>query len=711
VTTTIPTMQNEIAQGLRLHHAGDLHGAARHYKAALARDPEDADASCLLGMIQQAQGRPQQAVEWIERSVALRPDVPAYHATLGLTLQSLGRSPEAAEAFAQALALDPDDAAAHANRGVVVRTLGDRDAALVHFRRAVELDPRLAQARTNLGELLLELGRTDEALPHCQVAVAIQPGLVEAHLNLGNVLLALGRLTEATDSYFQAYRLDQHRPQTAASLGLAAVRRGAVNEAIDWFRRAVELEPGSIAFLRYLAEAAGVLGLYAEVRSCCERILAIDPDQAVAHNALAWILQDAGRYDEAREHLDAAIRLQPDFATARFNLGVLHEDLGDLAEAEALYRSTLQCDPSHATALARLAALLGGSLPEGDIESLDRRLADPLLAARDRANLLFALALVLDGCGEYPEAAARLEQANALALDALVRSGRAYPPDEHRRFVDGLISAFTTRLFDRLAGSGLGSSRPVFIVGLPRSGTTLIEQVLASHREVHGVGEVAFSRWSFEELPEMLGRPGQAVDAVPLLDAPTIAELARRHEQRLQELIGGRALRVVSKRPEDYFYLGLIALMFPRAVVIHCRRDLRDVALSCWFTNFTEVPWANDQKHIASRFEEYRRLMDHWRAVLPSTLALHEIDYEDAVADLEAVARRLLSAMELDWDPACLEFHRTRRPVKTASQVQVRKPIYRGSVGRWKLYQNELAGLFAKVEPQAGILNDQQAAM
>jgi hypothetical protein len=343
-------------------------------------------------------------------------------------------------------------------------------------------------------------------------------------------------------------------------------------------------------------------------------------------------------------------------------------------------------------------------LPEADLDAMQQRLADSQLAGRDRANLLFALSLVRDERGEYPEAASCLERANALALDELAHQGRLYDPDANRHFVEGVIAAFTPGLFERLAGSGLETSRPVFIIGLPRSGTTLLEQVLASHPEVHGAGEIAFSRRSLEELPELTGHDGDPVDAVPLLDAPTIRELALRHERRLRDLDGGRARRVISKMPEDYFYLGLIALMFPRAVVIHCRRDLRDVALSCWFTNFTEVLWANHQEHIASRFEGYRRLMEHWRDVLPSTLELHDVSYEDAVDDLEGVARRLLSAIELDWDPACLEFHRTRRPVKTASQVQVRKPIYRGSVGRWKLYKEEFAGLFAQVEPQAGIL-------
>lgn len=698
MSTTIPTMQAEIAQGLRHHQAGDLPGAARFYEAALARDPADADASCLLGMVHLAQGRTEKAVEWIGRAVAARPDVPAYLANLGLAFQSLGRSAEAADAFARVLALHPDDAAAHVNRGVVVRGLGEADAALAHFRRAVDLAPGLPQARTNLGELLLELGRPDEALPHCQAAVALEPGLVEAHLNLGNVLLAMSRTPEATAAYYRAYRLDDSRARTAASLGLAAARRGDMPEAIGWFRRAVAREPGSVEFLRYLAEAAGVLKLYPEVGSCCERILAIDPDEAVAHNALAWVLQDSGRYREAEQHFRAAIRLRPDFATAHFNLGVLHEDLGDLSEAESCYRLTLDCDPAHATAPARLAALLRGSLPEADLDAALRRLADPGLDDRDRANLLFGLALVRDERGDFAEAAACLERANALALGELAREGRAYDPGSHRRFVDRLIEAFTPGLFERLAGSGLDTSRPVFIIGLPRSGTTLIEQVLASHPHVHGAGEVAFSRRGFEDLPELTGRGGDPLDSVPLLDADTVHELARRHEQRLFELDSGRSRRTISKMPEDYFYLGLIALMFPRAVVMHCRRDLRDVALSCWFTNFTEVPWANHPDHIADRFEGYRRLMDHWRRVLPPTFAFHDVGYEEAVDDLEAVARRLLSTMGLDWDPACLEFHRTRRPVKTASQVQVRKPVYRGSVGRWKLYRDELAGLLSRFE-------------
>jgi hypothetical protein len=160
--------------------------------------------------------------------------------------------------------------------------------------------------------------------------------------------------------------------------------------------------------------------------------------------------------------------------------------------------------------------------------------------------------------------------------------------------------------------------------------------------------------------------------------------------------LDGPALRIVDKMPDNYLYFGLLASLFPRAKLIHCRRDLRDVAVSCWMTNFREVRWASDQQHIASRFHEYQRMMEHWRRVLP--VPLLEVDYEETVADLEGVARKLVAWCGLAWEPACLEFHKAKRLVRTASAVQVRKPVFRTSVGRWKQYEHALASLFARLE-------------
>jgi hypothetical protein len=209
----------------------------------------------------------------------------------------------------------------------------------------------------------------------------------------------------------------------------------------------------------------------------------------------------------------------------------------------------------------------------------------------------------------------------------------------------------------------------------------------------------------------LLERTGPPRDAVAYLDPPSALRLATRHLEQLTA-IEGESPRIVDKMPDNYMYLGLLAVMFPRAVLIHCRRDLRDVALSCWMTDFRSIRWGNDRAHIASRFQQYRRLMEHWHEVLPVRLVA--VDYETIVADLESVARRIVTACGLGWEPGCLEFHRTERPVRTASVTQVRQPVYQRSVNRWKNYEAELADFFAAVmderraRPEPRVQGDEQ---
>jgi hypothetical protein len=290
------------------------------------------------------------------------------------------------------------------------------------------------------------------------------------------------------------------------------------------------------------------------------------------------------------------------------------------------------------------------------------------------------------------------------------RRGLSYQPAQHEQFVDELIENFGPDLFRSLgfpsAPGGLDSDVPVFIVGLPRSGTTLTEQILASHPQAHGAGELRLVREAFETIPAAAGGDGTPWDGLRRLAAAPDAEASRivqqiadRHLTGLRDLAAD-ARRIVDKMPDNYLYLGWIATLFPRARIIHCRRDPRDVALSCWLTNFKSIRWACNQDHIAARVEQYQRLMAHWRQTLP--VPMLEIDYEETVADVESVARRLVDRVGLDWDPACLAFHQTERPIRTASVTQVRQPIYTRSRGRWKNYDTELASLFSRLAPLAG---------
>ena len=235
---------------------------------------------------------------------------------------------------------------------------------------------------------------------------------------------------------------------------------------------------------------------------------------------------------------------------------------------------------------------------------LEACLANPRLNPDHRAKLLFAFAYVLDARGEFQRAAELLREAHALRL-RLNRGHRAYHRAVHEQFVNGLIRVFDRALFERVAEWGSDTERPVFIIGLPRSGTTLVEQILASHSQVHGAGELSLGSQSFDAVPTVLGLCDPPIDCVSLLNATANATLANDHLDRLGQLDGGRARRIVDKMPENYLLLGFLATLFPRATFIHCRRDLRDVAVSCWATDFRTVRWTNDPEHIASRVREY----------------------------------------------------------------------------------------------------------
>jgi hypothetical protein len=370
----------------------------------------------------------------------------------------------------------------------------------------------------------------------------------------------------------------------------------------------------------------------------------------------------------------------------------LLEELGNFAEAEGWFREALRHDIRQAGARAQLATLLRGKLPEDDLAAMCRLLADPYLSDGKRSALCFGLAQVLDARKNYTDAAEHLSRANSLALVEWQKRGQAYHPTDHARFVSGLIAAFTVEFFAQARGWGLDSERPIFIVGLPRSGTTLTEQILGGHSQVCAAGELSLGPEDFQALPG--GSTATPTERLAELDPETTRRISQRHLDRLTEL-NGSALRVADKLPDNYLHLGLLATLFPRARFIHCRRDLRDVAVSCWMTHFRQIRWASDPDHIARRFREYERLMAHWRQVLP--VPLLEVEYEETVADLEGVARRLVAWCNLDWEPACLNFHEGKTPVRTASVSQVRQPLYTRSVARWKHYEPFLAPLFASL--------------
>ena len=729
-------MNTVLMAAFELHQAGRYADAARRYHFLLSEEPENADALHLFGVMHHQCGHSDRAVELIGRATALRPGAATFHVnlaeayrglgqheqaitccrtalqlapgvpeafnTIGLALEALGRAPEALEQYRAALDLRPDFALARNNLGTTLKKLGHTEEAVEAFRAAVESDPTLAIARANLGQALVETDRAAEGLVHCQEAVRLEPSLAAAHNNLGNAFRALDQWPSAHAAYAKALRLspDLGDARIHANLGLALQRENQLADAFACFRRAVELAPDDAEIWQYLANAHVANEDHAAAIPCFERVVALKPEKASSHADLGWALQEEGRLTEAAACYGHALQREPDNVHALMKQAGLHEELGALDLAEAGYRRASAINKSASAPLACLATLLRGRLPDADCEAIRSRLDDGALEDGQRASLLFGMAHTSDARGEVAHAVDCLDQANALALEQRIKQNRLYDPAEHARFVDRLIETFTSQLFERLAGAGDDTRQPIFVFGMPRSGTTLVEQVLASHSHVHAPGELRLVRQTFDSLPAVVDVNHGALPGLDGLAAAGVYELCRRHHAALRDICervhaGFRPERVVDKMPDNYLYLGLIALLFPRATLIHVRRDPRDVALSCWMTNFRSIRWANVQDQIARRIHEHTRIMSHWQTVLPRPM--HEVIYERFVADFDHEARRLVTACGLDWEPACLNFHQTTRPVRTASVTQVRQPLYRKAVARWKNYEDFLADFFARL--------------
>jgi tetratricopeptide (TPR) repeat protein len=727
-------MDSDLSLALEFHEQGRHADAARLYHGLLVREPDHVDALHLFGVMHHQCGHSDRAVALIGRAVALRPGAAVFYANmaeahralgqhelavdccrtalrlepenpealnnLGLALQALDRLDEAAERFRRALAIRPEFAMVQNNLGTVLREQGKYEESLEAFQAAVALDPQCAEPRANLGQSLVDRGDAEEGLSHCLEAVRIRPDFAAGHNNLGNAHRALNQWVEAHAAYAESVRLAPDLPEVHVNRGLAFRGDGQFARAAASFRRAVDLAPDDIRLWQTLASAHAADEDFGAAIPCYERLIAFRPENAAWHNELGWALAQEGRHGEAEACYQRSLELWPEKLDAHLNLGSLHEILGDLSGAEGCYRAARAHHPQSPQVLAHLATLLRGRLPEDDEQAIANLLDDPGLNDGARASLSFGVAQVADARKEYARAARYLEQANALALEQNRQRNRRYDPVEHGRFVDRLIELFTPDLIDRLVGAGDPTRQPIFVFGMPRSGTTLVEQILASHSKVHGAGELRLARRTFESIPTIVGSDDGWFHGLKVLDTTAVSELASRHLGALQTIINRDCPEVVSERvvdkmPDNYLYAGLLAIIFPRATLIHVRRDPRDIAFSCWMTQFRSIRWSNDLEHLIGRLDGHRRLTDHWHTVLRAHV--HEVFYERLVEDFDSEAKRLLELCGLDWEPACRQFHQTSRPVHTASVTQVRQPLYDKSVGRWQHYEDSMKSLFNRL--------------
>ena len=571
-----------------------------------------------------------------------------------------GRLQAAEYVCRQILALEPNHAEAWHLLGIVGGQAGNHQRAAECFSRSLAVRPDWAEAHVNLGNALRQLGKLDEAVPMLRRALQLQTGSAEAHNNLGN---ALG---------------DQ----------------GKLDEAIACYRRALELRPGYANAHYNLANALSQQGKLDEAVACYRRALELQPDFTEAHNNLGNALKDQGRPDEAAACYRLALRLAPDRADLHRNLGHAYRDLGQFDDAKREYSAALRLNPGDVKIHYSLS-LIQRFRPEDQstVEELEAAAARNNLPALERRQLHFTLGKAYDDLGQYDRAFSHYHEANELARPDFDRQ-------QFVRLVERMEAWFPKSRFAAGAGgdSGSPSQLPVFIVGMPRSGTTLVEQIIASHPQVYGCGELADTDLMANELWGSRIAEPLVSSPPPGLQPQRLAQLAEAYLQR-RRAVCGDALRTTSKMPTNFFHLGLIALLFPKARVIHCRRDPLDTCLSCYFSDFKKsAPYHYRLEDLGFYYRLYLRLMDHWRAALP--LAMLEVQYEELVGRPEELSRRMIDFCGLAWDDRCLRYYESRRPVQTSSVWQVRQPIYTTSIERWKHYIQHLEPLLRALAPE-----------
>jgi tetratricopeptide (TPR) repeat protein len=584
---------------------------------------------------------------------------------------------DALAALQRAAELLPDDAQAHANLGGELLRAARFAEAVVSLRRAVQLRPDDADTLSNLGNALRAAGQADEALANYQAAVYLRPGHAGLHHNLANMLLSLNRPEQAALSYRRALELKPRMPEAHNNLAIALLAIDRPAEALAHAREALQLAPDSAAAYSTLGNALLDLGLFGEAADAYRSALAVKPDFVDALSNLASALRLLGQTDEAKSVAGRALRLQPRSARILIILSDAHADHGEFDEAEQCLRRAIALDADSPEAWAGLPHLR--RMNTGDawwLAGAQRIAANEGLPARLGVQLRYAMGKYFDDLGQYERAFAQYRQANELSR----RHRVSYDRGQAQQDTDRLVQTCNSHWLERARSDQVASDLPVLVVGMPRSGTSLVEQILASHPAVFGAGELPF--WN------------AAVDSG---GAESVQRLGSDYLALLRGLAADAA-RVVDKMPENFRHLGLIHAALPGARIIHVSRNPVDTCLSIYFRDFrASLGYATDLDDLAHQYRQYRRLMQHWRQLLPPA-AMLELSYEALVAEPELWSRRLLEFVALSWDARCLEFAATRRSVVTASKWQVRQKISAGSVGRWRNYASHLAPLMPLLE-------------
>lgn len=633
--------------------AGRLSDAEGVLRQILKSDPNQPDALNALAAIALQAGRLDIAIALQQRALAARPNAPLYWSNLGEMQRRAGDLAAAIKHGQKAVALRPSFAAAHNNLGVAQAEAGDAVAALKSYDTALQHKPDFAEAHNNRGNALRALGRREQAEASFARAIALQSNYAEAHNNLGNLQRDAGRLADAEANY----------------------------------RRSLAIRPGEVGALFNLTTVLEEQGKLDEAETIVElalqtaqRVLAAEPNNAEAENVLGLAYVALGRSEEAVAAFQRATA-KSGYIDPWIKLGATLRGLGRFDESLAAFHRAHEMAPRSGAplrAIAQVKTFRAGDDPH--LKALETLASDlDALPEPERVEVHFALGKAYDDLGRADEAFTHLHAGNVLK-----HNSTGYDEARALALFERTKAVFSAAMLAK-PRAGFETAAPIFVIGMPRSGTTLVEQIISSHELVGAAGEIGALNESARALGVFPEGIAGASDAA-------LAQVGARYVRKLKGYAPDAAY-VTDKAPSNFYLIGLIHLALPQAKIVHVTRDPVDTCLSCYSKLFMRGQnYSYDLAGLGRYYRAYADLMAHWRAVLPEGRML-DVRYEDVVSNIEREAQRLLGYCGLEWDERVLSFHRNRRAVVTASASQVRQPIYASSVARWRPYEAHLGPL------------------
>ena len=681
--TTLDSKQIQISSAIDLFSKGKINQALDAVQDLLKDYPHEPVLFNIRGACFAGLGQLDVAVKNYKKAISIQPDYAKAHFNLAGSLHDLGQLKAAVKSYKKTLEIEPNYAEAYNNLGNVFQELKQGDSAIQSYKRALEIKPDYVAAQYSLGNTFLELGQLNDAVKSYKAVLKLKPDFVEAINNLGITYFKLHQLDDAIKCYEKALNLDPDFADAHNNIGTVLLELGQLDQAVKSFKAALKLKPEFAEPHYNLGTALQDLEHLDEAVISYKTAISLQPNYADAHYNLGILYHDIGQLEMAIKSLERSIIIKPENAEAHKYLGNTFQTNGQVDEAIKCYEKALSIKPEHADAHRNLSTIKKYTQDDEQTILMKKLLASGSLDQSDQIHLYFALAKAYEDLDMQDELFEVLHEGNRLRKEQLNYSLNL-DLNEHLN-LRNLLNLIPS-IAEKLILHKPSKIRPIFIVGMPRSGTSLVEQIISSHQEVHGAGELGtLNKLIFPIVNDFSLKETDVSEK-------TILSIRKDYLNYLSSLNSHESI-ITDKMPTNFRYIGFILKAFPEAKIVNLKRDSTAICWSIYQRYFPGkgLGFGFNMKDLAGYYNSYNELMSFWHQEFPDKI--YDICYEELTTNQEKETKKLLKYCELGWDDNCLNFHSSKRAVKTTSSLQVRKKMYQGSSEAWKKHEEYLQPL------------------